>query len=94
MGQATLVESSVRLTIAQLAHHDARPTRWAQRLMVPSGDRPPSHFERLFMPSYRTQTRRPKSGRDGWLAILGTRGFHRPLSLLQRTFKYVATVQS
>ena len=70
MGQATLVESSVRLTIAQLAHHDARPTRWAQRLMVPSGDRPPSHFERLFMPSYRTQTRRPKSGRDGWKAVL------------------------
>jgi hypothetical protein len=31
---------------------------------------------------------------SGWLAFLGTRGFCRPLSFLQRTFKYVATVQS
>ena len=46
-----LFESLVPLTIAQLARHDMRPTRSAQRLMVPSGDRPPSHFERLFMPS-------------------------------------------
>ena len=34
------------------------------------------------------------NGRDGWLAVLGTRGFHRPLSFLQRTFQYVATVQA
>jgi hypothetical protein len=61
-GRATLVESSVRLTIAQLAHHELRHEP-ARRLMVPNqtlgmalrgGSRPfvavpLLHLERLFM---------------------------------------------
>src|SRR6516162_7600494 len=40
----------VRLTISQLARHDMRTTRSVQRLMVPSGDRPPSQALHALIP--------------------------------------------
>ena len=64
-GAGPLFEGSVRLTIAQLARHDMRPTRSAQRLMVPSGDRSPFHFERLLPLSRRSLTQQDCGADDG-----------------------------